>query len=143
MTLVFEAEQPDAVLRRSREVMTAVLDRPAQPWPSVAEWAESLPGWFVSACAPESEEELEAWVAWWRTLDPPGRAAAAAAKRWSLETWLSWLEPEERQWFWWDAAVGGRRGQVLVEVPGWPAPFGALEWLLRAAGAASVIVVEP
>jgi hypothetical protein len=46
----------------------------------------------------------------------------------------------ERQWFWWDAKVE-REGtlRVTVEVPGQPAPLGALDWLLRAAGAVEVI----
>lgn len=37
-----------------------------------------------------------------------------------------------------DAAHDGVR--VTVEVAGWPAPTGALTWLLRASGGASVVV---
>jgi len=50
------------------------------------------------------------------------------------------MEPFERQWFWWDAEIG-RDGtlRVTVEIPGWPAALGALDWLLRAAGAAEVV----
>jgi hypothetical protein len=53
--------------------------------------------------------------------------------------WLYWLEPSERQWFWWDAAVERPDAlRVIVEVAGWPAPLGAHDWLLLAAGAIEV-----
>lgn len=58
-----------------------------------------------------------------RTLDAPARAAAEAAKPWSLRTWLSWLEPDERQWFWWDILARKGSGHVIVEVPVWPEPL--------------------
>jgi hypothetical protein len=39
------------------------------------------------------------------------------------------MEPFERQWFWWDAEIV-RDGtlRVTVEIPGWPAALGALDW---------------
>jgi len=44
--------------------------------------------------------------------------------------WLHWLEPAECQWFWWDAVVEDPDTlRVIVEVAGWPAPPGALDWL--------------
>jgi hypothetical protein len=48
--------------------------------------------------------------------------------------------PSERCWFWWDGEVrpdGTLR--VLVEVPGLPTALGALDWMLRAAGAGDII----
>lgn len=139
VSVTFRAEAPDAVLERSRDVMAAVLRAPAQSWPTPAEWAGSLPGWFVRACADEpSDEEQREWLERWRSLDAAGRSREEAEKRWTLSSWLSWLEPEDRDWFWWDATADGSTGRVLIEVPGWPAPVGALMWLLRAAGAVSV-----
>ena len=50
--------------------------------------------------------------------------------------WLFWLLPEERTWYWWDGEVSGpHEVRLWVEVAGGPAPLGALEWLVRAAGA--------
>lgn len=47
------------------------------------------------------------------------------------------------EWFWWDAEVGTDGTlQVTVEVPGWPTALGALDWLLRAAGAAEIVHEE-
>ena len=53
--------------------------------------------------------------------------------------WLHWLEPDNRTWFWWDAAVTQDDAlRVMVEVPGASAPLGALEWLFKASGAGEV-----
>lgn len=81
-----------------------------------------MPEWFVAACSPERTAEKTSWT---------------------LADWLYWMEPDERQWFWWDARIDGEGATtVLVEVPRWPSATGALEWLLRAAGASSVKVVD-
>jgi hypothetical protein len=59
---------------------------------------------------------------------------------WGPADWLHRLRPEERQWFWWDAAVvGDDLLRVVVEVAGRPAPLGALRWLATAAGAVDVV----
>jgi hypothetical protein len=64
-------------------------------------------------------------------------------KPWSLDNWVHWMRPENREWYWWDAeVVGGAAAVVEVEVDGWPFPWGSLEWLLKAAGANSVAAVE-
>jgi hypothetical protein len=130
---------------RCREVVRAALVEAAgQEWPSVDAWSQKLPGWFVRACAAEeSAEEAARWLTWWRGLDDDARVRAARERPWSLPDWLHWLQPDERQWYWWDAiAHGAHEGRVLVEVPAWPTALGALEWLLRVAGADRVDVVE-
>lgn len=128
-----DAEQ---VLARSREVLGLIVARQSDGWLALEEWRDVLPGWFTNACADEeSLEETERWLQWWRRLPPEEQARAVSERSWSLANWLHWLQPEERQWFWWDAAVSGRDMlRVQVEVSSWPAPLGALEWLLRAAG---------
>lgn len=58
---------------------------------------------------------------------------------WSLADWLHWLEPSQREWFWWDAFLQSRNTLLeRVQVNGWPTPLGALEWLLRVCGATDV-----
>jgi len=125
------------VLRRSREVLHAVLIGAEPAWPSVEVWSRRLPLWFVEGCAAEqSAEDREQWLDWWRGLDPAARASAAEERPWSFRDWLSWLQPGERQWFWWDGrVVGPDEARILVEVPSWPTALGALTWLLRVAGA--------
>lgn len=132
---------PGTVLDRSREVLLAVLEYSERDWPTLSEWGSVLPAWFVSACAQQrSLQEAERWLAWWRTLSPEEQARAESEQPWSLEDWLYWLFPPERQWFWWDAVVRPEVSlQVTVEVAGWPTALGSLQWLLRAAGADQVI----
>lgn len=133
------------VLGRACEVLGIVIDHQLGDWPAIAVWRSLLPGWFIDACAPEmSQEQADAWLAWWKLLPADQQGAASREKGWSLADWLFWLEPDERQWFWWDTQVESPdRLRVTIEVAGWPAPFGALDWLLRAAGATEVTVDEP
>jgi len=133
------------VLDRVREVLAVVIDHQLGEWPATDEWRSQLPGWFVDACAEEmTQDQAEAWLAWWKSLPADQQRAASRETGWSLADWLFWLKPGERQWFWWDArAETSDRLRATVEVPAWPVPLGALEWLLRAAGAAAVAVEEP
>jgi len=128
------------VIDRARETLAAVLESAGPPWPSVGAWRGLLPGWFVSACSPERPpEEVAEWLRWWRSLPPDERAHATEAQEWTLADWLFWLEPVERSWFWWDArAEDPNTARIEVEVDEWPAPLGALDWLLRASGATVV-----
>jgi len=137
--VVASAVAPELLLQRCREVLGVVIDHQAGDWPDVSRWRELLPSWFVEDCVDESPEETDRWLEWWRSLPREQQVEAEQARAWSLEGWLYWLEPSERQWFWWDARVGDGVLRVAVELSGWPAPLGALEWLLRSAGATTVI----
>jgi hypothetical protein len=132
-------KEPSAVLRNAREVLLAVC-RNSGSWPSCEDWKLVLPRWFVEACAPEqSQSEAEAWLAWWRTLPSDERDRVRRQKPWSLLNWLHWMQPRERSWLWWDGRIEGDSDlKVSVVVDGWPFPWGALEWLLRASGASVV-----
>jgi len=139
------AGNADLVSTRACEVLRSVLEHAGPPWPSPDEWRALLPEWFVEACRPEeSKKEAEAWLLRWRALPPNQQAEVARERSWTLTDWLYWLEPNERQWFWWDAVADNPdRLRVLAEISGWPAPLGALEWLLRASGAVAVTTSEP
>jgi len=132
-------------MARAREVMAAILDGPESQQSPAEFWRDELPRWFVEACAPERpREEVEQWLHWWRSLPLEEQARATREQPWTLADWLFWLDPCERQWFWWDATVDHPdRATIVVEVPGWPAPLGALEWLLRAAGAIEIFHDAP
>lgn len=133
-----------AVIARAKEVLRAVVGSAAGTW-DPEEVRLRLPTWFIAGCAPEqSAEEAEAWLAWWRGLDVADRAKASRERPWSVADWLFWLDPDERQWHWWDAVVDDESSaKVFVEVAGWPAALGALEWLLRVAGATAVVTLGP
>lgn len=127
------------VLARAREVMTAVLSN-SDPWPDLDAWRHVLPHWFVERSAPEqTKEQAEDWPAWWRKLSPEEQAQATKDGGWSLADWLYWLEPEQRQWYWWDSRVVDQdTARIIIDAPDSPTALGALEWLLNAAGAERV-----
>ncbi len=131
-----------SVLSRAQEVMRIIVDCAGTPWPKPDEWRALLPEWFLAASGPErTTEEIEQWLRWWRSLPPDISGRVEREQKWSLDDWLFWVDPKERQWFWWDGViVDSNTARVEVDVPGWPTSLGAVEWLLRAAGAIEVDV---
>ncbi len=134
------AGQAEAVLERVKEVLGVVLTRTEDQWPTGTEWERLLPAWFVVACAPErNEEEEERWLLWWKSLPPNEQARVEGSEPWALSDWIHWFNPEMRSWYWWKASANDPDVlRVEVEVASWPFASGALEWLLRAAGAVHV-----
>ena len=110
------------VLERVREVLRIVLPREAGPAPGVDEWKEALPGWFLSACV--DDRELKSCV-----ID-----------KWSVRAWVHWFRPETRAWSWWDARAGADTLRIRVQVSRRPYLRGALDWLIRVAGASDLAV---
>lgn len=127
------------VYERAREVLRIVVQQ-HETRPALDPWTRILPQWFLDACAPEqSPAEAERWSQWWRSLPREEQREVEAATPWSLQNWIYWFERENRQWYWWDAVVDSPDAmRVAVEVDGWPFPWGALRWLLKAAGAVDV-----
>lgn len=138
--VIVTRKQPDDVLRRAKEVLATVVRHSLDAWPSKDEWRTLLPTWFLGACGPERTlQETELWLERWRKLPREKQRQAEAAMPWTLENWLHWFQPSNRDWYWWDALVDGHdRIQVAVEVDGWPFPWGALAWLFRASGAETI-----
>jgi hypothetical protein len=127
-------------LDRAKAVLKIVNENSAGEWPSDARWRELLPDWFVSRCAPEmTKEEAQAETIKWRKLTREEQVRWDSEHQWSLGEWLYWLQPGKRQWYWWDGvALDDNTAVIAVEVQDWPFPWGALGWLLRAAGADEV-----
>lgn len=131
----------DLVLEKAKSVLDLVESNSFGSWPDEAIWQQILPEWFVAACAQSpSPQEADRWLKWWQGLSSQEQAEAEMNKDWSLDSWLYWMEPEKRQWSWWEAQVVHRCDHVLVavEVDSWPFPWGALRWLFRASGASAV-----
>ena len=81
----FSAPRPDEVIARASEVLRAAVVAMLEGWDVDRDVVPSgIPSWFREACAPED---------------------ACSEERWSLQAWLWWCDPCERQWFWWDARV--------------------------------------
>lgn len=138
-----KAEPMAAVLSKAREALLVVNNASASGWPTLEEWRAQIPSWFVSKCRAEwTPAEVEGMTARRESQTWDGYVAGQAkesAKPWPLSDWLYWFQEDQRAWFWWDAAsLDGSTGVVAVEVDGWPFPWDALSWLLRAAGADDV-----
>ena len=126
------------VLRKCKEVLVLVLQQDVNNWPSIDEWRSLLPSWFVR----QSEEEVSSEKAEQR-LRLSLEERIELSKKWSVSAFVYWFQPNDRYWFWWDAtAETASSVSVTVMVEDLPFPWGALEWLLRTAGAASVELLE-
>ena len=131
------------VLTKAKSVLRIVDEAALNGWPKENQSAPILPEWFSLACASDmSLEQAKQWLDWWRGLAPDEQTRVQCEKKWSLKSWLHWMEPTNREWFLWDAKeIEGQNHLALaVEVEAWPFPWGALRWLFRAAGAS---LVEP
>lgn len=130
----------EEVLRRCQEALESVLSSPVDPWPTVNEWRVTLPGWFVSQCGPErTEAESDLFEAHLRALPWEERVKALKSTPFSVGSWIQWLEPDERYWFWWDASVPNPDTLMVdLEVSDTPFPSEAFRWLLHCAGATDV-----
>lgn len=129
------------VLAKAKDVLRAVDEAILKGWPVNGKSKPHLPEWFTSACIAEmSPDQAKQWLVWWKSLSPEDQTKAETEKDWSLENWLYWMEPNNRQWFWWDAKVLEKYDHIAlaIEVEAWPFPWGALRWLFRAAGASAV-----
>jgi len=130
-----------SVLRNTSDVLRIVDEAALVGWLTEEQWRDRLPSWFISACAsPMTDTEANKWLAWWKNLSPEEQTRTEAEKDWSLDAWLYWMKPENRQWFWWDSRIldGCDHIVVAVEVEAWPFPWGSLRWLFRAAGASAL-----
>jgi hypothetical protein len=133
------------VLEKVKSVLRIVDEVTLTGWLSDEQWEARLPDWFTARCAPPvSQEEAERRLAWRKSLPPDEQARVARETEWSLDAWLYWLEPDRREWFWWDAKALDDVDHIMVavEVDGCPFPWDALRWLFRAAGASELNAEE-
>lgn len=133
------ADDAESVAMKVKSVLIVVDEYSLRTsWPSRQEWASALPEWFVAACKPESsDEESRQHLEWWDNLDEAEKQRYGKQHRpWSLENWIFWFVPVQRSWFWWETKAKSGDGLLMsIVVDSHPFASGALEWLLRAAGA--------
>ncbi|MHA7844770.1 hypothetical protein [Serratia sp. D1N4] len=135
-----------SVLSLAKEILLTVNSYSTQSWPSLDEWASILPSRFVENCLPElTEAEQKTQTQKWNSLAYEEKLTEASHDdKWTLSSWISWLEPEGREWFWWNAILFDpplSNSHFLIEVTVLDSPFmsGALKWLFKACGAIDVI----
>ncbi len=134
----FEAQQ---VLLKAQSVLITIGQYSFPVWPEEEMWRKLLPSWFIAACSSSpTQAEAEKWLEWWQHLSPSEQIQSELTKNWSLDSWLYWMEPENRQWVWGEAKFLSDCDDflVVIEVESWPFSWGAFRWLLRAAGASTV-----
>ncbi len=128
----------DAVLRGTKEVLESILRQDPARWPADEAWSSLLPRWFVQRCAPEKTKgESDRWLTEWRSLPEDERVRVERDAKWSVLGTVYWFRPEMRSCWWWDGIVEDQSTvRVAVAIGGLPYAAGALEWILRASGAA-------
>jgi hypothetical protein len=93
---------------------------------------DGLPGWFSgrdSSIPAEVTRGREGFVSQ-RDSDP-----------FDIQEWLEMLDPESRQWRWWDVTVGGHRATIIWIDAGGEVVFNCEElyWLLYSCGARAAV----
>ena len=102
-------------------------------WPSDQEWLSLLPQWFLASFKNHSKEQYKKMMA-----DMP-------KERWGELPWLfgSWTASmKERVWEWWSCKRHDRMLEIHLLLEGWPCSIGALEYLVKVAGACSIELIE-
>lgn len=139
----------DEVLNLAKRVLVIVNYNSELVWPSFELWKKILPDIFINHCAKElTEEEVKNQQIYWDSLSYEQKIEEAKKdKAWTLSNWLAWLEPDCREWFWWNAhKFDGEieNTHFLIEVTALDDPFssGALKWLFRACGAIDVVCTD-
>ncbi|MFQ5620071.1 MAG: hypothetical protein ACE5FR_13995 [Rhodospirillales bacterium] len=134
------AGEAPKVLQRAKELMLIVNEKGRSgPWPNDEAWPELLPRWFIDACVPEQTiEEIWREEEEFRAMTWEQQREIARTEKWSLLTWVGWMDPRDRYWLWWDAEVRDD-DTLLAHVdkvgdppPGEPPGF---RWLFQASGA--------
>lgn len=94
------------VIENAKAVLKLVNEHSKVAWPTDEQWRHILPEWFLAECGPElTVEQAEQEVESERNLSLEQRAELEKVARWSAADWTYWLQPDQRLWFWWDAAV--------------------------------------
>ncbi|QQO08995.1 hypothetical protein [Breznakiella homolactica] len=133
------------LLENAKEVLKIVDNTYDKNWPTLDEWKCILPKKFIDSFDPEmSHQEKIELVEFQKTLSWQEKTDQDKERKWSLSSWLYWMEPENRTWFWWDSAcfeepIKDTHFVIAVTILEWPFPWGALRWLFKAFGAIDVV----
>ena len=118
------------VLERLKEVLHCAITAGG------GEDAETLlPEWFVASCSSElSDGEVETML-----RSPAGFERLSHI--WTPNGFSYWFRPDQRSWYWWDGRViDPDTLHIELKVEGFPFAWGALAFLLEAAGGKEIRV---
>lgn len=121
------------VLQKTKDVLKKIIDCELSFDDPIDDWRVILPEWFINACSSEiTKNEAE------EILRTP-QGYELLANRWTISGFIYWFRPEIRSWYWWDGIIKDQNILLIkVLVDGDPFAWGALEFLLKSAGANSV-----
>lgn len=138
--------EPIGPLKNLIDILTIIDENSlGRGWPSEGDWRNKLPEWFTNSfTTPLTQDQAEQWLAQWSMLSPEEQQRAEIEKDWSLDNWLYWMEPENRQWFISDLKLLRDRSSILINasVECRPFPWGALRCLTKACGASRLETEE-
>lgn len=116
-----------------------VLNKPS--WPTVDEWHDLLPDWFVQTCAMErNDDEKKQFLEQWNKMTENDKMRNFSKKQpWSLKNWLFSFTEEERDWFLKEISlVKDCQFTASIESLDYPFHLGSLKWLVEASGGISL-----
>lgn len=116
-TVVAEAPGGGEPLRARVAEVLEIAFAPRSPWPSLEEWRQLLPSWFVDECSDDVT------------------IVNCVLDKWSLRAWIYWFQPEQRRW----TLQGLRAEEDRLYIDIEPTRqgsllLGSLEWLVKVAG---------
>jgi hypothetical protein len=123
-------------LARITELMLIVNEKSLSgKWPSMKEWTDLLPSWFLSATP--SNQHLNEF----------------RNSNWSFRAWIDAMEPggvagdpdaDPRDWCWWYAElIDDHTIEAGINMLETPCRFEAFLWLISAAGARAIKEIHP
>lgn len=88
--VICDANAP-SILSRGKDIMISInkYSFPKTPWPSSEQWRDILPKSFT--------EKLK--------LDSEILNLSNKDDDFTLESWLHWMNPQNRTWYWWDSSL--------------------------------------
>ena len=132
------------VLQQTKDVLLLINRALQNGLPTLEEWQNILPNYFVFRCSPINNiEYTEREIVVNRKIRSVLTADEILVWRnsvtWSLENWIHWFQDEERYWYWWDAVTYQENHIfVAIEIHEWPCSCEELSWLFRGCGACFV-----
>lgn len=135
--LIYQADlgnKSEIILTKILEVMQMILEIPKSNWLSESVWRDKLPQWLQNASPDSNREEIE------RTLNSVPRDQWHELP-WQLGSWLHGMQ--YRGWRWSGYTLNQNILTVYLVIDDSPVYEGALEHLLRAAGAKDVTITVP
>ena len=137
-TLVAKCNDPNDVDERVREALAAVLSGHLSTINDYDYWSTRLPKWFVEECRP-ALTRVEIMRA---RLDRSFHFKLASGPL-DILGWLDTFAPEFKVWEWLGTEIiDSQTLHIHLSIDGWPYSSGPLNWLIRAAGASSVLHIE-